>query len=158
AAFGDRPEHRSDLAASSTNLGILERSRRNYGASQRAHERARVLLEGLARDYPRVPRYRADLANSRNSLGALQFSASPAQRLLGSASLVFGVSGWEKLAGCAELLVARGMAESGRLHWEKAWQQFDRLVKEHPDVIDYRARRGMVLINLARLERDRRNF
>jgi single-stranded-DNA-specific exonuclease len=32
------------------------------------------LLAGLGRDYPRIPLYRADLANAANSLGSLEFS------------------------------------------------------------------------------------
>jgi serine/threonine-protein kinase len=148
---GDAPEHRHELAASFTNLGMVERQRRRFGAAEAAQERAQDLLRRLVRDHPRVPRYRADLANSGNSLGALQDSAGRNHLLLGTASVIFSVGWTQRLAGCAEIAVARTAEDRARGYWEGARRQFDRLVESHPAVIDYQARRGMVLVNLALL-------
>ena len=69
----NKPEYRFELAAALNNLGNLEGTNlNNPTAAMAALEEARTLLVRLAEDFPARPRYTEQLANSCNSLGAIQ--------------------------------------------------------------------------------------
>jgi serine/threonine protein kinase len=150
----DRPDRRYELAAAWINLGITERARRDYPAARRAQARAHELLDALVRDFPRIPKYQADLAHCGNSLGALEDSIRSDEFLSGTANVVFDGSWQVRLAGCAQLSLSEATGGRALKYWQDAREQLDRLMKDQPS-IDYRARRGRVLLHLARLHLQR---
>ena len=63
------PEYRHDLAVAHNNRGNVLGELARYPEARRKHEKARDRFLELATNFPLVPGYRLELANTRNSLG-----------------------------------------------------------------------------------------
>src|SRR5205814_8488307 len=71
----ENPDYRHERGVVANNLGNVHGSRKRWADARAAHQEAVERFRQLAADFPRVPVYRQELANSLNSLARAEAGA-----------------------------------------------------------------------------------
>jgi serine/threonine-protein kinase len=142
------PEYAFELAATHNNLANLLRDRKRFREARAESEEALKLYRELAASFPRVPKYRAELGNALNSLGITRVEESLAWRRLGAVGMCSSGDNMTLLAELVKVHVGYDSCEGARACYSEAWPILEQVVKESPDVADYKAKGGLVHGNL----------
>ncbi len=172
--------YRYRLASTYNNFGLLI-MRSSYHDSESYLRKAQALLAQLANDFPKIPDYQQDLARTNKNLADLimdsnEETANPGERLREIAGLLTkAVQGQRRLvqtspstvnyqANLASTLTSVGNLkyhtdpEGADKDYAEAIQTHAKLVKDYPNVPEYRYALGESLFDLARSRGNREDL